>query len=134
MYGVNVYNVSTEGNKKVSENFVVKEFACKDGNNVVIISTKLVDYLQKVRTHFGKPMIINSAYRTVSHNKAVGGVRNSQHLYGVAADVRINGITPKQLYDYFCEICPDSCGIGIYNTFVHFDVRPVKTRFDYRTK
>lgn len=134
MYQVNVYNVSTEGNTRIAKNFKAKEFACKDGNTIVIVSTMLADYLQKARDHFGKPLIINSGFRTVSHNKAVRGVSNSQHLYGVAADCYMNGVAPETLYNFFCEICPDSCGVGLYDWGVHFDVRPIKARWDSRTK
>ena len=134
MYTVKVYDVATEGNVRVAENFRVREFACKDGTRMVIINPELVSYLQKARSHFGKPMNINSAYRTVYHNSKVGGVVNSQHLFGGAADVYIPGVSVRELYDYLCQIAGNSCGIGIYDTFVHFDVRPVKSRFDYRTK
>ena len=134
MYQVNVYNIKNEGNVKVAPNFKAKEFASKDGNNIVLVSTKLADYLQKARNHFKRPLYINSGYRTVSHNKAVGGVSDSQHLYGVAADCHMKGVTPEQLFDFFCVICPDSCGVGLYEWGVHFDVRPVKARWDSRTK
>ena len=134
MYNVTVYDNVTERNVKVADNFAVREFACKDGSRVVIINPKLPEYLQKARDHFRKPMIITSGYRTTSHNIKVGGVSNSQHVFGNAADVYIPGVPVIELYNYFCDIAGNSCGIGIYDTFVHFDVRPVKSRFDYRTK
>lgn len=134
MHSANVYDNVTERRVKVSGNFAVSEFASKDGSRVVIINPKLVDYLQKARGHFGKPMIITSGYRTTSHNIKVGGVSNSQHVFGNAADVYIPGVPVIELYNYFCDIAGNSCGIGIYDTFVHFDVRPVKSRFDYRNK
>lgn len=134
MYNVAVYDNVTERRVKVANNFTVSEFASKDGSRVVIINPKLAEYLQKARDHFGKPMIITSGYRTTSHNIKVGGVSNSQHVFGNAADVYIPGVSVKDLYNYFCEIAGNGCGIGIYDTFVHFDVRQVKSRFDYRTK
>ncbi len=134
MNTVVVYDAFTEGRTKVSENFTVAEFASKDGSRVVIINPKLPEYLQKARDHFGKPMIITSGYRTTAHNIKVGGVSNSQHVFGNAADVSIPGVSVVDLYNYFCEIAGNSCGIGIYDTFVHFDVRSVKSRFDYRAK
>lgn len=134
MNNVVVYDNVAEGHVKVSRNFTVSEFASKDGSRVVIINHKLPEYLQKARDHFGKPMIITSGYRTTAHNIKVGGVSNSQHVFGNAADVYIPGVSVLDLYNYFCEIAGNSCGIGIYNTFVHFDVRPTKSRFDYRTK
>lgn len=134
MYTVNIYDVNTESNVKVAENFKVREFACKDGTRVVLVATKLADYLQMARKHFKKPLNVNSGYRTVAYNKKIGGASNSQHIYGTAADVYIKGVSSLELYNYFCEICPDSCGIGIYDNFVHFDVSPVKRRWDERTK
>ena len=134
MNTVAVYDAFTEGRTKVSENFTVAEFASKDGSRVVIINPKLPEYLQKARDHFGKPMIITSGYRTTAHNAKVGGVSNSQHVFGNAADVYIPGVSVTDLYNYFCDIAGNGCGIGIYDTFVHFDVRHTKSRFDYRTK
>ena len=134
MYNTAVYDRLTEGGKKVAKNFTVAEFASKDGSRVVIINPMLPEYLQKARDHFGKPLIITSGYRTTAHNAKVGGVSNSQHVFGNAADVYIRGVSVLDLYNYFCEIAGNSCGIGIYDTFVHFDVRTKKSRFDSRTK
>ena len=134
MYNVRAYDNVKEGRIKLSENFTVSEFACEDGSRAVFINPLLLGYLQKARNHFGKPMIITSGFRTSAHNAKVGGVSNSQHVFGNAADVYIPGVSVLDLYNYFCEIAGNSCGIGIYDTFVHFDVRTVKSRFDYRTK
>ena len=134
MYNTTVYDNVTEGRKKVAKNFTVAEFASKDGSRVVIINPMLPEYLQKARDHFCKPLIITSGYRTTSHNSKVGGVSNSNHVFGNAADVYIPGVSVFGLYNYFCEIAGDSCEIGIYNNFVHFAVQTKKSRFDYRTK
>lgn len=134
MYNTAVYDNVVEGRKKVAKNFAVSEFASKDGSRAVIINPMLPEYLQKARDHFGKPLIITSGYRTTAHNIKVGGVSNSQHVFGNAADVYIPGVSVLDLYNYLCEIAGSSCGIGIYDTFVHFDVRTTKSRFDYRTK
>lgn len=48
---------------------------------------RLADYLDKIREKVGKPILVNSGYRCNMLNKAVGGVTNSQHLKGLAADV-----------------------------------------------
>ena len=76
---VKVYSKSKDGNKKLSANFKVKEFACLDGTDTIFISDELVKILQKVRTYFGRAVIINSAYRTEAHNKKVAGSEDSQH-------------------------------------------------------
>ena len=127
---VNVYSKAKEGNVKLSKNFTVKEFACSDGTDTVFISLTLVNLLQKIRNHFGKAVIINSAYRTEAHNKSIGGATYSQHKYGLAADIHINGVTPKEIAAYVETLMPSSGGIGIYKSFVHVDVRRVKSRWN----
>lgn len=125
---IKAYSLKKDGNKKLSTNFKVKEFACKDGSDPIFIDTELVTVLQKIRTHFGKPVTITSAYRTPPHNSREGGTTYSQHLYGKAADIKISGVTPKKVADY-AETLLESGGIGIYNTFTHIDVRSVKSRW-----
>lgn len=127
---VKVYSKAKEGNVKLSKNFTVKEFACSDGTDTVFISLALANLLQKIRDHFGKAVIINSAYRTEAHNKSIGGATYSQHKYGLAADIHINGVTPKEIAAYVEALLPSSGGIGIYKSFVHIDVRRVKSRWN----
>ena len=122
------FSRAKDGEKKLSTNFRVKEFACTDGSDPIFIDTELVTVLQKIRDHFAKPVTITSAYRTPSRNKEVGGTTYSQHLYGKAADIKISGVTPKKVADY-AETLLDSGGIGIYNTFTHIDVRSTKSRW-----
>ena len=127
---VKVYSKAKDGNKKLSTNFTVKEFACSDGSDVVFVSPELVEILQKIRTHFGKAVTINSGYRTVTKNKAVGGATYSQHLYGMAADIVVKGVSPKIVAIYAETLLPKKGGIGIYGTFTHIDVRAVKSRWN----
>lgn len=107
----------------------MKEFACTDGSDPVFIAPELVKVLQRIRTHFGKPVKINSAYRTPGKNKAVGGTDYSQHLYGMAADIVVSGVAPKKVAAYAETLMPKSGGIGIYKTFTHVDVREKKSRW-----
>lgn len=127
---VNIYSKAKNGSKKLSENFKVKEFACKDGSDPILISPELVQILQAIRTHFGKAVNITSAYRTPTHNKKEGGATYSQHLYGMAADIKVSGVKPKEVAAFAETLLPDSGGIGIYSTFVHVDVRTVKARWN----
>ena len=48
---------------------------------------RLADYLDGIREKYGKPIFISSGYRCPLLNQAVGGVANSQHLKGLAADL-----------------------------------------------
>lgn len=127
-YRVEVFS-KNDGTLKISKNFQVKEFACKDGSDIILINTELVDILQIIRDFFGSPVIINSAYRTPAHNKKVGGVDDSVHLYGSAADITVRGVKSNDVYDFVNKLFPDKYGLGLYPTFVHIDVRPIKSRW-----
>lgn len=126
---IKAYSKKKDGNKKLSTNFRVKEFACTDGSDPIFVDTDLVNVLQKIRSHFGKSVTITSAYRTPARNKAVGGETYSQHLYGKAADIKVKGVTPKKVSEYAEKLLPKSGGIGTYGTFTHVDVRTNKARW-----
>ena len=127
---VKAYSATKNGNENLSKNFKVREFVCKDSSDPLFISDELVSVLQKIRDHFGAAVNINSGYRTPQYNKKVGGATYSQHLYGIAADIRVNGKTPKEVAAYVETLMPNSGGIGIYPTFTHVDVRPTKSRWN----
>lgn len=130
-YDVRVYSRIKDGSLKVSPNFTVKEFACKDGSDVVLINPMLVNLLQQIRNHFGLPVTINSAYRTVAYNSRVSGSSSeSQHCNGNAADIVVQGVKPKDVADYVERLMPNTGGIGRYSTFTHVDVRSVKARWN----
>lgn len=126
---VKVYSKVKDGDKKLSANFRVREFACSDGSDPVFIAPELVEVLQKIRDHFKQPVTINSAYRTPGKNKAVGGAAYSQHLYGTAADIQVKGIAPKDVYAFAETLLPNKGGIGLYPTFTHVDVRATRSRW-----
>ena len=130
MATIKAYSKAKDGNKKLSANFKVKEFACSDGSDPVFVAVELVEILQKIRTHYGKAVAITSAYRTPTKNKACGGTTYSQHLYGMAADIKISGVSPQKVAAYAEKLMPKSGGIGIYKTFTHIDVRSVKSRWN----
>ena len=130
---VKTYSVKKDGSTYLSNNFKVKEFACNDGSDTVLISDDLVDLLQKIRDHFGVAVVINSGYRTSAYNKKVGGVSNSQHVKGTAADIVVKGVDPLTVGQYVEYIMPDHGGIGVYQTFTHVDVRTSRSRWDNRS-
>ena len=121
---VRTYSLKKNGKENITDNFKVREFACKDGSNTILIDDKLAVLLQNIREHFGKPVIINSAYRTEEHNENVGGAANSYHLYGKAADIQIKGVSPEEIAQYAESLGVK--GIGLYGTFVHVDTRTSK--------
>ena len=122
------YIMETDANKKVGQHFKVREFACKDGSQVVFIDSYLVAILDILRNQVGKPVIINSGYRTPTRNKAVGGAKYSYHMRGMAADIRVEGMTAKEIANKLNKITPNECGIIVYNTWVHIDTRTKKYR------
>ena len=127
---VKVYSKAKDGNKNLSANFKVREFACTDGSDPVFVSDKLVAVLQEIRSHFGRAVTINSGFRTAAKNKAVGGATYSQHLYGMAADITVKGVSPSRVAAFAETLLPGTGGIGIYGTFTHIDVRATKSRWN----
>lgn len=127
---IRVYSKAKDGNKKISTNFRVREFACSDGSDPIFVDSELVSVLQKIRNHFGASVTITSAYRTPTRNKNVGGTIYSQHLYGRAADIKIKNISPAKVAAYAEKLLPNKGGIGIYDTFTHVDVRQTKARWN----
>lgn len=126
---IQAYSKAKEGNKRLSPDFKVSEFACQDGTDPVFVGEELVEVLQKLRSAVGKPVIITSGYRTVAHNRKVGGATYSQHLYGTAADIRVAGETPEKLSKIVENFLPASGGIGVYSWGIHVDTRKVKARW-----
>ena len=127
---IHAYSKEKDGERKLSENFKVKEFASTDGSDPIFIAPELVEVLQKIRTHFNKSVTINSGFRTATRNSGVGGAKYSQHLYGTAADIVVSGIAPKDVAEYAEKLMPNTGGIGIYSNFTHIDVRRTKSRWN----
>ena len=134
---VKTYSRAKEGSKMLSANFKVSEFKCKDGSDKILVDEALVDVLQDIRDHFKKAVNINSAYRTESYNKKVGGASKSQHLYGKAADIVISGVKPREVAVY--AESKGVGGIGLYeyggtSGFCHVDTRSGKSRWIQTSK
>ena len=58
---------------------------------------RLAEKLEEVRKVIGKPIVVNSAFRSIEVNEAVGGVKSSQHCLGCAADIRVIGMKPDEV-------------------------------------
>lgn len=130
-----VFDETLNPTEKISQHFGVWEFKCKDNSRVIVLDKALVELLEIIRLHYNKPLHINSGYRTVQYNASLkNSSLKSQHILGKAADIWLNDVSPKQLYSWLDSSYPNSLGIGIYDTFVHVDVREGKSRWDYRTK
>ena len=124
----------------MTSNFKKSEFECKCGckmpPKVLINVVKTADNLQVLRDHLKTSITINSAYRCKAHNLASKGVKTSQHLQGIATDITCKAHNPKSLYNIIEDLIKEGKlkegGLGLYNTFVHYDIRGKKARWDYR--
>ena len=58
---------------------------------------RLANFLETVRALLGKPILVDSAFRSPEVNHAVGSTSVSQHLRGCAADIRVPGMTPAEV-------------------------------------
>jgi len=118
-------------NGQITDNFHVSEFRCRCKDKGLDVDgtwchgeswphRELVERLQKLRDHFGRPVRINSGCRCPRYNQHVGGARMSQHKRGTAADIVVDGVSPK-------EVARVARGLGFYvieyETFTHVDVR-----------
>ena len=114
---------------KLSEHFAVSEFVCHCcGRGADKIDRRLIELLEQLRAKAGAPIHINCGYRCPKHNAEVGGVQNSQHVLGTAADITI----PQIDFDAAQRLVIDTNfdGIGFYPPlekggawFIHVDIR-----------
>lgn len=134
---------------QITEYFNLYEFRSRD-NNVMLVNAATLAHIRRMselRKRVGRPMKIDSGFRTQAFNKIVGGAPDSQHLLGIACDVplpddiKAQGVAARNRYEdrlktLWLEICQADGiggGFGYYNTFTHFDSRVVRSVFDKRT-
>ena len=126
---------------QASPHFKLSEFNCKDGTIVPIQYLQnmylLVQVLEYLRGYFKAPITINSAYRTESHNKAVGGAVSSFHLRCEAVDFRVKDVKPLEVFKVLQKLMSvndiPKGAIILYNNFVHYDIRGHMIVIDNRT-
>ena len=106
----------------ISTHFRRLEFACKCGCGFDTVDLETLTLLQDIRLHFNAPVIINSGCRCAAYNRRVGGAAASQHVFGRAADIRVQGIDPAVVATYV-ETQHPTASVGRYNTFTHVDTR-----------
>jgi len=126
----------------MTKNFTKEEFDCNDGSempiNVYHNVVKVANQLQVLREELKKPIHINSAYRSEEYNESIGGVKNSKHLLGKASDISIKGMSPLEVYNTIERLIENGDmlqgGLGLYDSFVHYDIRGERARWDYQKK
>jgi uncharacterized protein YcbK (DUF882 family) len=126
---------------RVTKHFGWHEFASRGEDvppqyraNVVT----LCDELEVLRAILGRrPITVICGWRSKTHNDAVDGAKRSQHLVAKAADIRVKGLTPTQVYDAILRMIEagqlHDGGVGVYDTFVHYDTGRGGRRWDKRT-
>ena len=121
----------------LTKNFNKREFNSKDGaqmpDEVLQNVKELATNLQVLRDELKAPIIINSGYRSPSHNARVGGAKRSQHLLGTASDIVVIGHTPQEVVIVIEELIRagkmKQGGLKAYNSFTHYDIRGVRARW-----
>lgn len=116
---------------KITNNFRVQEFDSKDGKSmpakVMINIIELAKNLQVLRDYLQTSININSGYRSPDHNKKINGAKNSFHVKGMAADISVKGIPPKEVERAIRFLMAENKikkgGLKAYRTFVHYDTR-----------
>jgi len=136
----------------MTKNFTKEEFDSKCGREMPINAyhniVKVANQLQALRDELCKPINVNSAYRSEEHNASIGGahkidkngnrIETSQHVFGRAADIAVKGMTPLEVSKVIERLISNGDmlqgAIGIYSSFVHYDIRGERTRWDYSKK
>ena len=84
------------------------------------MNEEFLHMLDAARKIYGKPMRVNSGYRTGSHNKKVGGVSSSSHLKGLAADISCKSSNDRfNMIQAFLKA--GFKRIGVAGSFIHVD-------------
>lgn len=145
---------------KLTENFNLKEFNCKDGTKVpkeyIKNVVNLAYNLQTVRNFFTAlyeevfevSIIMNSGYRTQEYNEDIGGSKGSKHLTAEAGDFIVMlkdlredkepiQLNPTIVYNALFFLMEakaiDFGGLGHYDTFTHYDIRGTFVTWDNRS-
>ena len=127
--------VATQKTDRLSTNFTAGEFAPSGdlSYRFLRISPELVRRLEKIRAALGGAAItVHSAYRPPEYNRSVGGVSNSAHIDGLAADISATNITTEALRRACEVVIGEDGGVGYYpgQQFCHIDVRGYRSRWE----
>ena len=107
--------------------FKRKEMRCKCGGRYcngfpAEPQQLLMELADRARKHFGRPAHVVSGLRCSRWNQIQGGVANSQHMYGEAMDIRIDGVSAERLLSWMKQQPEVRYCYAINSTNVHFDI------------
>lgn len=114
----------------LSAHFSKSELACHCCG-ALKIDNHLIEALEELRWLAGRAIVVHDAYRCLSHNQEVGGVTDSEHTRGQAADISIPGLSLQQMFELALRVPTFlNGGIGAYDgKFLHLDIRPHPARW-----
>lgn len=118
----------------------MEEVNCKDGTSIpeeyLQNAINQANNLEKLRNALQSPIHINSWYRSPKYNIRIGGEKDSQHLLGKATDIWVYGIKPETLFKVIETLIRtgylEQGGLGLYDTFVHYDNRGTIARWNLK--
>ena len=124
---------------RIVKNFSLEEMSNNSASDEIKLVltpevTRQAMMMQELREWCGKPLTVNSWYRTLGFNKSVGGDQNSCHLDGIATDLALT-LTDAQrvlfiaIWNLICVQYKVIGGISIYNWGLHFDSNNTPTRY-----
>jgi uncharacterized protein YcbK (DUF882 family) len=122
----------------MTKNFKLDEFLCKSGapmpDEVFSNIIKLANQLQILRDYIGRPITINSAYRSPEYNATIPNAsKYSQHQYGKAADIVVESLKPAEVKAIIEDLIEMGLmlqgGLSAYDTFTHYDIRKKRARW-----
>ena len=123
---------------QITANFGYNEFACREAGcpagELLENMIELAQNLQVLRDHIGLPIRVISGYRSPAYNARIGGAKKSQHMQARAGDLKVTGMEPKEVHAVIEKLIAEGKmkqgGLGLYPTFVHYDTRGTRARWN----
>lgn len=109
---------SEYGSLQLSTHFKVSDY-CKGSGETLLFSMKTIQILETIWNYFGKDVYISSGYRDPAYNRRVGGANGSMHMWGLAVDMKVHGLTAQIVGEFIAHYF-EGCEIGVYG---HSDMR-----------
>jgi uncharacterized protein YcbK (DUF882 family) len=122
---------------KITPHFAVDEFACPlngaPPSEMRGVLARLCEQLEVLRSELGAPVHIISGYRSPEFNEQIGGAPKSMHMQATASDIKVTGVSPRKVHSTILRLIEEGRmeegGLGLYETFVHYDVRGKRARW-----